>query len=221
MRMCSIDSSPAVVNGVVYVGSYDKNLYALNATTGTLLWKYTTGSYIELSSPAVANGVVYFGSSDNNLYALNAGTGVLLWQYTTGGIITCSPAVANGVVYIGSFDGNLYAFDLTGGLCPRASAHQSVPTRLCCAPIGRYYRAHPPRACPTLHGKELIRREPLKSIGKSKSRVRHERTLLMCLCGFCWLKEGTLIVLPAEGGGGSGEDRQEDGSWHLPIARLR
>ena len=48
-------SSPTVVLGVVYVGSEDSNLYALNATTGAKLWNYTTGKAV-LSSPAVANG---------------------------------------------------------------------------------------------------------------------------------------------------------------------
>ena len=45
----------------MYVGSEDNNLYALNASTGALLWKYTTGEQV-YSSPAVANGVVYVGS---------------------------------------------------------------------------------------------------------------------------------------------------------------
>ena len=61
-------SSPAVANGVVYVGSVDGKLYAYHATTGALLWSATTGSYIN-SSPAVANGMVYVGSADQNLYA--------------------------------------------------------------------------------------------------------------------------------------------------------
>ena len=78
-----VNSSPAVANGVVYVGSDDNNVYALNASTGALLWSYTTGSTV-VSSPAVANGVVYVGSSDDNVYALNASTGALLWSYTTG-----------------------------------------------------------------------------------------------------------------------------------------
>ena len=60
-----------------YVGSYDQNLYALNAGDGTLKWKYTTGSYVYSLGPAVANGVVYFGSWDTNVYALNAGDGSL------------------------------------------------------------------------------------------------------------------------------------------------
>jgi outer membrane protein assembly factor BamB len=55
-------SSPAVANGVFYVGSghYAKpgKVYALKASTGALLWSYTTGWSVEFSSPAVANGVV-------------------------------------------------------------------------------------------------------------------------------------------------------------------
>ena len=59
-----MDSSPAVSNGVVYVGSYDKNLYAIDAMTGAEKWRFKTGNYVG-SSPAVSNGVVYVGSDDN------------------------------------------------------------------------------------------------------------------------------------------------------------
>jgi len=107
-----VSSSPAVATGMVYVGSGDKNLYALNASTGMLLWQYTTGGAV--GDPAVANGVVYVNSDDKNLYALNASTGGLLWQYTTGGVFF-SPTVANGVVYFGSEDGNLYALNASTG----------------------------------------------------------------------------------------------------------
>jgi outer membrane protein assembly factor BamB len=106
-------SSPAVANGVVYVGSEDNNVYALNAKTGALLWNYTTGNSID-SSPAVANGVVYVGGG-NDVYALNASSGALLWSYATNGAVESSPAVVNGVVYVGSDDGNLYAFGLKKG----------------------------------------------------------------------------------------------------------
>ncbi len=61
-------SSPAVANGMVYVGSEDNNVYARNASTGVELWQYATGNAV-YSSPAVANGVVYVGSTDSNLYA--------------------------------------------------------------------------------------------------------------------------------------------------------
>jgi len=107
-------SSPAVANGVVYVGSAYSRVFALNAATGSLLWKYKTGNVVS-SSPAVASGVVYFGSQDNNVYALNASTGALRWKYTTGGAVLSSPAVANGVVYVGSEDRNVYALNASTG----------------------------------------------------------------------------------------------------------
>jgi eukaryotic-like serine/threonine-protein kinase len=59
---------PAVANGVVYVGSYDNNVYALDASTGAKLWSYTTG-YSVYSSRAVADGVVYVGSENGKVYA--------------------------------------------------------------------------------------------------------------------------------------------------------
>jgi eukaryotic-like serine/threonine-protein kinase len=107
-----IYSSPAVVNGVVYVGSKDGNLYALDAASGAKKWAYQTGKGV--SSPVVVNGVVYVGSEDGNLYALDATSGAKKWAYQTGGYVISSPAVINGVVYVGSWDHNLYAFHLPG-----------------------------------------------------------------------------------------------------------
>jgi eukaryotic-like serine/threonine-protein kinase len=67
-----VDSSPAVANGVVYVGALHNHVgdsvYALKASTGAKLWSYSTGGDV-YSSPAVANGLVYIGSDDLNVYA--------------------------------------------------------------------------------------------------------------------------------------------------------
>jgi outer membrane protein assembly factor BamB len=110
-----VHSSPSVVGGIVYVASEDEYLYALNATTGALLWSsIRTGGEID-SSPAVANGVVYVGSGNNNLYAFDATTGAVLWTAAAGGPIVSSPAVANGVVYVGSDDEYLYAINASTG----------------------------------------------------------------------------------------------------------
>lgn len=107
-------SSPAVVNGVIYVGSADHKVYALNAATGGFLWSCTTGELV-YSSPAFVNGVVYVGSYDHQVYALNASTGAVVWNYTTGDIVASSPAVSNGVVYVGSADRNVYALNAATG----------------------------------------------------------------------------------------------------------
>lgn len=131
-------SSPAVVNGVAYVGSTDGNLYAIDAGSGAVKWKFETKSW-EVSSPAVVSGVVYFLSYDSHLYALDAATGQVKWKFATGGerryagthlhhlepaaeampdpwdFYLSSPAVWNGAVYFGSSDGNVYSLDATSG----------------------------------------------------------------------------------------------------------
>jgi outer membrane protein assembly factor BamB len=113
-------SEPAIANRMLYVGSQDHNVYALDARTGAKVWSYTTGGAVE-SSPVVADGVVYVGSEDFNVYTLNALTGTKLWSYTTGkhlvsslvppnGVVS-SPTVENGVVYVASEDNNVYALN--------------------------------------------------------------------------------------------------------------
>jgi PKD repeat protein len=111
----AVTSSPAVVDGVVYVGSNDNQVYAFNAGTGAKLWStYTNGEVT--SSPAVVDGVVYIGSKDRHVYALNAVNGTKIWSTYTNDEVTSSPAVVDGVVYIGSKDRHVYAFNAgTGG----------------------------------------------------------------------------------------------------------
>jgi eukaryotic-like serine/threonine-protein kinase len=115
-------SSPTVVNGMVYIGGEDHNLYGLDAATGKEVWVGPTGDTLS-SSPAVSNGVVYVGSSDWKLYAFTANTGNLLWVNASSyDSLISSPTISNGIVYIGSFDGGLYAINAsTGALIWRAA----------------------------------------------------------------------------------------------------
>jgi outer membrane protein assembly factor BamB len=119
----AISSSPSVENGVLYVGSQDKNIYALNANTGSLIWKFATRAPVE-SSVAVYNGKVYTGGDDGYVYCLDAMTGAKQWQTFVNGdlpftfgnlILKSSPAVTNGAVYVGSLDWNLYAINADNG----------------------------------------------------------------------------------------------------------
>jgi len=109
-----VHSSPTVVDGTVYVGSVDDNLYAVDAASGNEQWRFQTGSNAG-SSPTVANGTVYVGSLDNNLYAVDAASGNEQWRFQTGSNAGSSPTVANGTVYVGSLDNNLYAVDAASG----------------------------------------------------------------------------------------------------------
>jgi len=109
-----VESSPAVVDDRVYIGSSDNNVYCLDATNGDELWNYPTDESV-WSSPAVVNGKVYVGSNDNNVYCLNAEDGIKIWNYSTDDDVRSSPAVYNGKVYIGSSDTNVYCLNAENG----------------------------------------------------------------------------------------------------------
>jgi eukaryotic-like serine/threonine-protein kinase len=131
-------SSPAIVNGTIYVGSNDGNLYAIDQQAGSLKWSFHTEARIT-SSPAVADGLVYFSSYDSNFYAVDTATGKLRWKFRNAGerrysashlhgslpagetmpdpfdVYLSSPAVWQGAVFFGSGDGNVYALDAVTG----------------------------------------------------------------------------------------------------------
>src|SRR5215510_4028846 len=79
-----IFSSPAIYKGYAFIGSEDKNLYAIDITTGKQKWKFATGGAVH-SSPAVYKNVVYFGSFDGYYYAVDIMTGKVKWKFKTGG----------------------------------------------------------------------------------------------------------------------------------------
>jgi len=88
-----VTSSPAVVDGKVYVASCDGRLYCLDASTGAHIWNNGTGTMV--SSPAVVDGKVFVGSStwkSSGVYCLNASTGAHIWNSTTGDSVESSPA---------------------------------------------------------------------------------------------------------------------------------
>ncbi len=115
-NISQVESTPAVVNGIIYVTFGDGSIRAFDEITGAQKWSYaTTAPYSMNSSPAVANGIVYVGSGDHYLYALDAVTGALKWRYATGNVVYSSPTVVNGIVYFGSYDANMYALNATTG----------------------------------------------------------------------------------------------------------
>jgi eukaryotic-like serine/threonine-protein kinase len=109
-----LGSSPAIVNGVVYVGSDDGSCRALNASTGTQIWNQMLGDFTP-SSPSVVDGVVYISMWDYKDYALNASTGSIIWNCTRGGLSSSTPAIANGLFYVCGGSGEVIARKLSTG----------------------------------------------------------------------------------------------------------
>ena len=110
-----IDSSSAIVDGVVYVGGGDGDLIALDLESGTLRWKYTTGNLIGESSPVVGSDTVYIGDLGGIVHAVSTSDGAQRWTFQTDSEIKSSPVLVNDIVLIGSYDGHLYALDARTG----------------------------------------------------------------------------------------------------------
>lgn len=112
----SIESSAAISDGKVFVGSMPGELSALDLTNGEVLWKYKVSEDgLGESSPAVHAGVVYVGDLAGVLHAVSARDGKPLWTFKTGSEIKSSPVVVDGKVLIGSYDEHLYALTATKG----------------------------------------------------------------------------------------------------------
>ena len=109
-----IRAAPLIYKGALYIGSYDNNLYALNAATGEFQWKYATEGGI-VSRPAVFEDNLYFGSEDHRLHVVSARMGKVVWTYYTDDRVRSSPRVAEGHVFIGSDDHYLHAVNLNTG----------------------------------------------------------------------------------------------------------
>lgn len=127
-------SSPVVVDGIVYIGSGDNKLYAIDAFSGDIKWEYVAGGPIN-STPAVSGGKVMFLSYDGFFYALDQTDGELAWKFETEGefkhlvkdyynasfkpdfwdFYLSSAIVNEGMVYFGSSDSNVYALKIESG----------------------------------------------------------------------------------------------------------
>lgn len=109
-----IRGTPLYHNGVVYIGSYDNNLYALNATNGEFIWKYATDGGV-VGKPAIFENNLYVGSEDFRLHTVSSRSGKVIWTYYTKGPIRSSPRIAEGHIFIGSDDAHLHAINLVTG----------------------------------------------------------------------------------------------------------
>jgi outer membrane protein assembly factor BamB len=104
----------------VFVGSQDKNFYAVDKETGKLAWQVETGDRVEAGAFA-AERFVYFGSCDGNLYAVDQGVGRVPWKFPTepredvGAPIYSRPLVRGDTVYLAAMMGTVYAVDRTTG----------------------------------------------------------------------------------------------------------
>jgi eukaryotic-like serine/threonine-protein kinase len=105
-----IRASPAVGSGMLFIGCYDTNLYALDTSRGEFRWKFASEGGIS-SMPAIWEDNVFVGSLDGAVYALDLRRGTQRWNYRTGKPVISSPKVVDRVIVFGSDDQHVYALD--------------------------------------------------------------------------------------------------------------
>ena len=109
---------PVYEDGVVYFGSSDGRLYAVDAETGSIQpgWPFQAEDAI-WGSPLVDGGRVYLASMDHYVYCLDAETGSEIWKSKVGGAMAAQPTLdaARGILYVGAFDGQAYALRAESG----------------------------------------------------------------------------------------------------------
>jgi outer membrane protein assembly factor BamB len=131
-------ASPTVADGMVFIGANTGVFYALNLTTGAVVWKRFLGFQPGLGcgargitstaavapDPTTGNPAVYVGGGDGYLYALNASDGTVLWRSVVGQLPSTtqndyynwsSPVVVGGTVYDGVSSNCDFPF-IRGGL---------------------------------------------------------------------------------------------------------
>ena len=110
-----IESSPLLRGKRLFIGSWDGNVYAINARNGRKIWSSSIGSKVN-ASPAYSNGRLFVADYTGTLHALDARTGRRLWSASDATeFYYATPAVAYGRVFIGSTDGTMYAYGAKTG----------------------------------------------------------------------------------------------------------
>jgi polyvinyl alcohol dehydrogenase (cytochrome) len=110
-----VSATPVIAEGVVYVGSYDGKLYAIDVQSGDPVWTYDTGAAVTepnlgiplgiTGSAAVADGTVYVGDATATVHAIDATSGAARWTTKVdsqpNASIWSSPVVWDGTLYVG------------------------------------------------------------------------------------------------------------------------
>ncbi|HYX08762.1 MAG TPA: PQQ-binding-like beta-propeller repeat protein [Bacteroidales bacterium] len=111
-----IQKAAMVKDNVVYFGSRDYNIYALDAKTGRGRWNYREPAGWIIATPAEYKGNLYFGTSDAHVfYCMNKNNGKINWKLPLNMRVYGSAIFKDDLVYFGCFNGIVYGVDYQTG----------------------------------------------------------------------------------------------------------
>ncbi len=119
---------PTLSEGVLLLGSYNQNIFALDAATGEHRWVHSLGDVLDF--PLQASGDTFYAfTATGNVYRLSMDDGDLEKAYSSGYAFNSAPLLVNGMVYAGTRDGYIRAFqvpaELAGSAEPAGSAESA------------------------------------------------------------------------------------------------
>ena len=121
-------STPVIKDGIVYFGSHDQNVYAVNVTDGDEKWRFTTGGAVA-GRPLLFDGLVVVGSFDKNLYGLEAESGRKSWELEGDNWFWAGAVANENTIFAPNMDGNIYAVDKQGNLLWKYDLGSSIVSR--------------------------------------------------------------------------------------------
>lgn len=124
-------STPAVDNGVVYIGSTNHRLYAIDIETHEEIWHFEAEAAI-LSTPLVYEDTIYIGACDNKFYAIDAASGEEIWHFEAGNWFWTQALAYNGEIWVGSVDHNVYILNAVSG---EKTGEVKTDGRVCTPPV--------------------------------------------------------------------------------------
>ena len=134
-RIGEIWSTPVIAGNLVYFGSHDNNVYAVDLDEGDEVWRFSTNGSVA-GRPLLFKDLVVVGSFDRKLYGLDATTGAKRWEFT-GNDWFWAGAVTDGVtIFAPSMDDHIYALDADGNLLWKHNMGSSIVSRPVMVPQG-------------------------------------------------------------------------------------
>ncbi|MCC3704060.1 outer membrane protein assembly factor BamB [Rouxiella badensis] len=130
-RLSDIDTTPVIVNGVVYTVAYNGNLVAMDLRSGQIMWKRDVGS---VNNIVIDGDRIYMVDQNDRVMALNTQGGVTIWtQSALLHRLVTAPVLYNGYLVVGDAEGYLHWMNTNDG---RFVAQQKVDSSgLLSAPI--------------------------------------------------------------------------------------
>jgi hypothetical protein len=109
-----VRASPCYANGIAYVATLNRKVYAINVASGAFAWPQpvtVSGTSVVFSSPLLSSNYLFVAGSDGNISAIDIVTGNVAWEWTSGTASVTSSVVAWGPrIYIQDNGNMLRAF---------------------------------------------------------------------------------------------------------------